>query len=282
VHVWSVPKVRADLKSVPELMIDTPAGGKVRLGDVASVKITPTPNAIFRESNSRVINIGANVRGRDLGSVAREVERRLGGVEFARGYYAEVLGEYAERRAAEQRLRLLAGVVVLAILLILFAAYGRWVLALLTLFTLPMALAGGVLATLIGGAVISLGTLVGFFTVLGIAARNGILMINHFQYLEKYEGEQFGPALVLRGARERLSPILMTSFAASLAVVPLVVAGSIPGHEIEHPMAVVILGGLVTSTLLNLFVVPSLYLRFGKRRLRRRGVEPQPAAGVDT
>jgi len=119
-----------------------------------------------------------------------------------------------------------------------------------------------VLATYAGGGVLSLGSLVGFLTVLGIAARNGILMINHFQHLERVEGEAFGPGLVLRGARERLSPILMTSLATGLALVPLVIAGSIPGNEIEHPMAVVILGGLVTSTLLNLFIVPSLYLRF--------------------
>ena len=118
----------------------------------------------------------------------------------------------------------------------------------------------------------------GFFTVMGIAARNGILLINHYQHLERYEGETFGPALVLRGARERLSPILMTALATGLAVVPLVVAGEIPGHEIEHPLAVVILGGLVTSTLLNLFVVPSLYLRFGRRRtpLSRRGADTLP------
>ena len=104
----------------------------------------------------------------------------------------------------------------------------------------------------------------GLLTVLGIAARNGILMINHFQHLERYEGESFGRALVLRGARERLSPILMTSLAAGFGVLPLVVAGTIPGNEIEHPMAVAILGGLLTSTVLNLFVVPALYLRFGK------------------
>jgi multidrug efflux pump subunit AcrB len=128
-----------------------------------------------------------------------------------------------------------------------------------------MALVGGVLATAASDRIISLGSLVGFLTVLGIAARNGILMINHFQHQERYEGESFGPALVLRGA-QRLSPILMTSLATGLALVPLVVAGTIPGNEIEHPMAIVILGGLVTSTLLNLFVVPSLYLRFGGRR----------------
>jgi Cu/Ag efflux pump CusA len=112
--------------------------------------------------------------------------------------------------------------------------------------------------------VISLGSLVGFLTVFGIAARNGILMVSHFQRLEAQEGQAFGPELVLRGASERLAPILMTAMATGLALVPLAVAGSIPGHEIEHPMAIVILGGLVTATLLNLFVLPSLYLRFGR------------------
>ena len=128
-----------------------------------------------------------------------------------------------------------------------------------------------------GAGVISLGALVGFFTVLGIAARNGIMMINHFQHLERHEGQEFGPALVIRGARERLAPILMTALATGLALVPLAIAGDLPGHEIEHPMAIVILGGLVTSTLLNLFVVPALYLnspRAGRRRRLRRPSRP--------
>jgi Cu/Ag efflux pump CusA len=122
--------------------------------------------------------------------------------------------------------------------------------------------------------VLSIGSLVGFVTVLGIAARNGIMLINHYQHLERVEGLPFGPELVLRGARERLSPILMTSLAAGLALMPLVVGGDVPGHEIEHPMAVVILGGLLTSTLLNLFVMPTLYLHLARHafsiRLRRR------------
>ena len=134
----------------------------------------------------------------------------------------------------------------------------------LIFLTLPIALVGGILAAFAAGGVLSLGSLLGFFAVFGIAARNGILLINHCQHLEEVEGETFGPALVLRGARERLSPILMTSLATGLAVVPLVILGDRPGQEIEYPLAVVILGGLVTSTLLNLFVVPSLYLRFGR------------------
>jgi Cu/Ag efflux pump CusA len=135
---------------------------------------------------------------------------------------------------------------------------------------------GGVLAAFASGGIVSLGSLVGFLTVLGIAARNGIMLISHFQHLEEHEGETFGPALVLRGARERLSPILMTALASALALLPLVVAGEIPGHEIEHPMAVVIMGGLVTSTLLNLFVVPSLYLVFGRSRRSAGGVPQLP------
>jgi len=130
---------------------------------------------------------------------------------------------------------------------------------------LPSALVGGVLAAYVGGGVLSLGSLVGFLTVFGIAARNGIMLMTHYQHLEEQEGEAFGPGLILRGAKERLSPILMTACATGLALVPLAIAGDIPGHEIEHPMAVVIVGGLVTSTLLNLFIAPSLYLRFGRR-----------------
>ena len=128
---------------------------------------------------------------------------------------------------------------------------------------LPAALVGGLLAAYFGGGIIGLGSLVGFLTVLGIAARNGIMLISHYQHLETREGVAFGSGLVIRGARERISPIMMTALTTALTLVPLLLAGSIPGNEIEHPMAIVILGGLVTSTLLNLFVMPSLYLRFG-------------------
>jgi Cu/Ag efflux pump CusA len=265
VNVWSTPQARQSVDSVRNLLLDTPGGGQVRLGDVASVAVRPTPNLVERDNNSRRIDVGANVRSRDLGSVAREVERSVKAIQFPRGYDATVLGEYQERQAAQRRLLVFAFGAAIGVLLLLQAAFRSFRLAVLSLLTLPMALVGGVLAAYIGGGIISLGSLVGFFTVMGIAARNGILLINHFQHLERQEGETFGPELVLRGARERLSPILMTALATGLAVVPLVIAGQIPGHEIEHPLAMVILGGLFTSTLLNLFVVPSLYLRFGRR-----------------
>ncbi len=200
-------------------------------------------------------------------------------MEFPLGYHAELLGEYEERQNAEQRLMYFGIVAAVGIFLLLQISFSSFRLALLSFLTLPSALVGGVLAAWLGDGVISLGSLVGFLTVLGIAARNGIMMISHFQHLEREEGMTFGPELVLRGARERLAPILMTALATGLALVPLVVAGSIPGHEIEHPMAAVILGGLVTSTLLNLFLVPSLYLRFGKSR-RNGGNATPPSAPV--
>jgi CzcA family heavy metal efflux pump len=267
--VWSTPETRNNVSAISELPIDTPSGKVIRLADVALVKIAPVPNVIEREHDSRRIDVSASVGGRDLGSVAQDVQAAVDATSFDRGYHAEVIGEYKERQNAEATLVRNALLALVTILLLLQVSFGSWRLASLVLLTLPMALVGGVLAAYIGGGIISLGSLVGFFTVFGISARNGILLINHCQHLEKHEGEPFGPQLVLRGAKERLSPILMTSLATGLAVVPLVILGDRPGHEIEYPLAVVILGGLFTSTVLNLFVVPSLYLRFGQRRRRR-------------
>jgi CzcA family heavy metal efflux pump len=276
VNVWSTPASRESVTDIRQLLLDTPGGGHVRLGDVASVAVEPTPNAIEREGDSRRIDIEASVEGRDLGSVVHDVEEAVQGVSFPLGFHAELLGEYAERQTAQGRLLLLALVTVAAVFLLLRVAVHTWRLAWLAFLDLPIALAGGVLATYLFGVDVSLGSLVGFFTVLGIAARTGIMMINHFQHLERSEGEVFGPSLVLRGARERLSPIMMTALATGLAVIPLVIAGNLPGHEIEHPMAIVIVGGLVTSTFRNLFIVPALYLRWG----RGKATVPPPPDGA--
>ena len=266
VNVWSTPATRSSFTSILDLPIDTPSGGTVRLGDVADVVIRPAQSVIYRENASRRIDVGAEVTGNDLGGVMAEVNRRLNKIQFPLGYHAVVLGEYAERQAATNRLLLFGLAAALGVFLILWESFGNGRLAILGFLTLPSALVGGLLAAYFTGDVISLGSLVGFLTVFGIAARNKIMLINHYQHLERYEGQTFGPELALRGARERLSPILMTALATGLALVPLVITGDIPGHEIEYPMAIVILGGLITSTLLNLFVVPSLYLRFGKDR----------------
>jgi CzcA family heavy metal efflux pump len=277
VVVWSTPQTRTSVQDIQNLKIDTPSGQRVRLADVAKVSLQRNPNSIDREGDSRRLDVSGSFKDRDLGSVVQELEGKLADVKFDQGYHAEILGEYAERQSAQRQLLATAVLAGAAILLLLQTSFGSWRSALLIFLTLPMALVGGVLAAFIGGGVISLGSLVGFFTVFGIAARNGILLINHCQHLEREEGETFGKDLVLRGARERLAPILMTSLATGLALVPLVVFGERPGHEIEHPLAVVILGGLVTSTLLNLFVTPSLYLRFGKSR---RAAAEEPTESV--
>jgi Cu/Ag efflux pump CusA len=267
IQVWSKPEVRTSLTDIRTLPIDLPNGGHVLLSDVADVSLKPTPNAIERESNTRKIDVGANVSGRALGAVVGDVEDALEQVQFPLGYSYDLIGELAERQAADQRLQRFALIAGIGVLLLLVMAFGSWRLGLMAFLALPMALVGGLLAAyLFSGGIISLGSLVGFFTVLGIVARNGIMLITHCQHLEREEGEPFGPGLVLRAAKERLAPILMTALATGLALVPLVASGEIPGAEIEYPMAIVILGGLVTATLLNLFIIPALYLRFGRRR----------------
>src|SRR5918994_533325 len=213
-------ETRNSVSSVRELPIDTPGGEQITLEQVADVRLSPTPNAIERVNQSRRIDVGANVEGRDLGSAVGAVEDRLAEIELPPEYHMEVLGESSELAAAQKNLLIYGGAAALAILFLLQASFGSMRLALLLFLTLPMALVGGILAVWMGDGILSLGSLIGFLTVFGIAARNGILMISHFQHLEQEEGEPFGPALVLRGAKERLAPILMTAGGTGLALFP--------------------------------------------------------------
>ena len=273
VVVWGDEKCRADLTAIRELPLD-PAGPvptQLRLKDVADVMIVPMPNEIKREAASRRLDVTCNVAGRDLGAVAAEVEEKVRALKYDPGYYPEFLGEEAARRSASNRLYVLGAAALLGVILIIFSDFGSWRLTLIVTFTLPFALVGGLIGVGLSGGVVSLGSLVGFVTVLGIAARNGIMMVSHYRHLEDEEGVAFGPELVQQGSEERLAPILMTALATGLALLPLVISGLKPGHEVEYPLAVVILGGLVTSTLLNLFLLPALYLRFGRRTSAERG-----------
>ena len=266
VVVWSQPWVRQDIFALRRMPIELPKGGYVPLVSVADVSIMPTPNEITREGSSRRIDVTSNVRGRDLGTVAREIEAAIATVPFEAGYHPEVLGEYAARAESQNRLLALGALSLLGILLILHVDFGSVRLVTLIFFTLPFALIGGVAAVFLSGGVLSLGSLVGFVTVLGIAGRNGIMLVSHYRHLQYEEGVPFGRELVLRGAEERLAPIMMTALVTGLALVPIILGGDRSGHEIEHPMAVVILGGLFTSTLLNLFLLPAIYLRYGSRQ----------------
>lgn len=264
VVVWGCGNVRRDIDSLRRLMIDVPTGGQVPLGDVADIGIFPTPNSIQREGASRRIDVLCNADGRDLGSVALDIEDKVTSqVDFDRGYHPEFLGEYAEAQASRRRLLLLSVFSLIGIFLLLQADFQSLRTSLLVFLTLPFALIGGIGGAFAAGGVISLGSLIGFVTVLGVAARNGIMLVGHYRHLQVEEGMPFGTELVLRGAEERLAPILMTALTTGLALVPLIINGNLPGHEIEYPMAYVILGGLTTSTLLNLLVVPVLYARFG-------------------
>ena len=265
VVVWGTPELRSDISALQRLLIDVPVGGgHVPLGDVADLEVMPAPNEIKHEKASRRIDITCNVQGRDLGSVAREIEAAVKKLDFPQGYHPEFLGEYAARAESQQRLFALAGLSMIGILLLLHVDFRSWRLTAIVFLTIPFALVGGVVGVMLDNGILSLGSLVGFVTVLGIAARNGIMLVSHYRHLEEQEGEPFGPAMVQRGSEERLAPILMTVLATGLALVPLVWGGNLPGHEIEYPMAIVILGGLVTSTILNLFLLPPIYLAFGR------------------
>jgi CzcA family heavy metal efflux pump len=274
---WSIPQARRSLSDVQNLLIDTPGGGRVPLGKVATLVVNTTPSDITRVNGSNKIDVQANVAGAsNLSAATSAVQARLAKVKLPAGYHIALLGEGAERQAAQHRLLLMGLGAAIAILFLLQAAFQSVRLATLMFVTLPVALVGGVLAAWLFVGAIDLGALVGFFAVLGIAARNGILMISHLQHLEREEGEEFSLAMVMRGATERLSPILMTALATGLALAPFVIFGGRPGQEIENPMAIVILGGLATSTVMNLFVLPSLYLRFGRPRKGRRDWRDEP------
>ena len=278
VALWGEPAVRGDIHALRDLMIQSPAGAPVRLSDVADVEVVPAPNEVKRENGQRRLDVTMNVSGADLGTVARGVEVAVAKVPFAAGYHPEVLGEYAALKDSRQRLWTSGALCLVGVLLLVWIEFRSRRITALVAVSLPFALVGGVMAVALTGGVLSLGSLVGFVTVIGIAARNGIMLLSHYRHLEREEGMAFGRDLVLRGAEERLVPILMTAACAGLALVPLIVAGNAPGHEIEHPMAIVILGGLISSTVLNLFLMPALYARFGQeRRARPQAAQEIPA-----
>jgi CzcA family heavy metal efflux pump len=251
VVVKGVPGTRLSPDSVRDLLIDRPGGGHVRLGDVADVRVVPKPIAIERDAASRRIDVTAGLGGRSLGAVADDIRGRLASTNLPLEYHAEVLeSTTGEEIGALGILAFAIGALVAAYLL-LQAAFGSWRLAALVGLMLPVALVGGVLAALLADAELSLGSMLGLLALLGIAARTSVLLVRHFQDRPANE----------RGAGERLVPVVTTAAALALLALPFVVLGTRPGLEIVHPMAVVILGGLVTATFASLFLLPAAYLR---------------------
>jgi Cu/Ag efflux pump CusA len=264
VVVWGTQAVRADLLALRDLRLVGPAGEQLRLGDIADVEVVSAPGSIRHEGGSRRLDVTCEVEGRALSEVAGDVDRLLADLKFPPGHHAELLGEYAAQQAASRQLMLGGALALIGIMLVLYIDFGSVRTTALVGFGLPFALVGAVAVVTVDGGVVSLGALVGFVTVVGVAARNGIMLVSHYRHLELHEGAVFGLELVVRATVERLSPILMTALSTALALLPLALAGDRPGHEIEHPMALVILGGLLSSTLLNLLVTPVAYLWLGR------------------
>ena len=254
---------RGNVERIRNALFDTPVGPKVPLSQLAEVVYEKGPNTISRENVQRKIVVQANVSGRDLRSVIDDIRARLAqNVTLPQGYYVEFGGQFESEQAATRMLALLSLASIAAIFLILYAEFGAFRPALLIMVNLPLALIGGIWAVYFTSGIISVASLVGFITLFGIATRNGILMIAHYQHLLA-EGKPFREAIV-QGSLERLNPILMTALAAGLGLIPLALGGGEPGKEIQTPMALVILGGLLSSTALNMIVVPSLFYKFGK------------------
>ncbi len=258
-----------DFERIADLPIDTPTGETVPIRVLADVRRETGPNMILRENVQRRIVISCNVAGRDLGSVVNDIRQAVSqAVSMPAGYRVEYGGQFESQQSASERLLLLGAAVVVGLFVMLVLAFGNSRDALLVMLNLPLALIGGVAGVFLSGAVLSVASMIGFITLFGIATRNGIMLVSHIRHLVEFEHVTSFREAVERAAHERLVPILMTAMSSGLALIPLAFAAGASGSEIQTPMAIVILCGLTTSTLLNMFVVPTLYLRYGERKVR--------------
>ncbi|MEX2282269.1 MAG: efflux RND transporter permease subunit [Gemmatimonadota bacterium] len=260
-----LPQYRGTAESIAAVRFDTPIGSTVALSELAQVVVDRGPNTISRENVQRKIVVQANVAGRDLGSAVADIRRNVAAnVTLPAGYHVEYGGQFESQEEATRRIALFSLLAIGLIALILYTEFSSFKVAALIMVNLPLALIGGVAAVLLSGGVLSIASLVGFVTLFGIATRNGILLVAHYRHLLA-EGLEFRQAIV-QGSLERLSPILMTALCAGLALIPLALGGGEPGNELQTPMAIVILGGLLSATALNMVVLPALYWLFGDHR----------------
>ncbi len=277
---------RDSLDALRRVTIDTPQGTQIPVSAVADIERIPGPNQVLRENTQRRIVVSSNVAGRDLGSVVSDIQQRVRAqVQLPEGYFLEYGGQFEAQQEATRRLTTLTGFSLVAIFFLLLKALGDWRSALQVMINIPLALIGAILALLLSGGVFSIATLVGFISLVGITSRNGIMMISHYIHLMREEGEEFSEEMIVRGSLERLVPVLMTALTAGLSLVPLVLAAGAPGKEILHPLAVVVLGGILTSTLLDQLVTPAVFYKFGKpiaaRIIRERAARANQTVAGD-
>lgn len=258
---------RLSSEAMGQTIIKTmPDGRRVRIGDVADIYETEGPNEISRENGQRRIVISANASGRDLGALIQEIQAKVAAkVKLPEGYFVVYGGQFQAQEEASKRILMFGLLAILGVALVLFAHFRSKMIVAQVMLTIPFAFIGGIVLLFLTDRSVTVASLVGFITLCGIASRNGIMMISHYLHLMKHEGENFGKEMIIRGSLERLVPVLMTATVASLALLPVVFAKGQPGSEILHPVAVVIVGGLVSSTLLDILVTPTVFFHFGRK-----------------
>ncbi|NVO86279.1 efflux RND transporter permease subunit [Hymenobacter terrestris] len=259
---------RNDMAAISQTRIETPSGSLIPVSQVAEIIYEPGPNTINHENTQRRITISLNVAERDLGSTVKEIQAKIDQqVKLPPGYYLTYGGQFESQQSASQKILWLSLFSLAGIFLVLFSHFKSSLMVGQIMLNIPLALIGSVVAVLLTGGTFSIASLVGFITLTGIASRNGIMMISHYIHLVEHEGEKFGIPMIIRGSLERLVPVLMTALVAALALVPLTLAKDAPGKEILYPVATVILGGLLSSTFLDIIVTPVVFWLVGEKAL---------------
>lgn len=255
---------RSNIEKIGDILIDSPAG-KIPLHFVAEIKQAEGPNQINRDNTQRRIVVYANTKDRALGDVAQDVKNKIDSLSLPEGYFIKFEGQFESQQSATRLIALLSLLSLMGIFILLNSHFKSASYSLIIMANIPMALIGSVIAIWLTNQTLSVASLVGFITLTGIATRNGILKVSHYLHLMKYEGEEFGLPMIIRGSLERLTPVLMTALVAAFALIPLMFGGDQPGKEILHPVAVVIFGGLISSTLLDTIVTPVIFWLVGKK-----------------
>lgn len=263
-------ETRSDFDKIKSTQIALPNGSMIPISQLADIEVENNFNAINHENTQRRIVISCNVQGRDLGNTVKEIQSALAkNVPLKEGYYLQYGGQFESQQSASKLILILSIFSVLGVFLVLYSHFKSSVISLQIMLNIPLALVGSVIAVWLSGGVFSIATMVGFITLTGIASRNGIMMISHYIHLVQHEGESFNKEMIIRGSLERLIPVLMTALVAALALIPLTLDANAPGKEILYPVAIVILGGLISCTLLDIIVTPVVFYKYGKKSLEQ-------------